>query len=205
MKHMYLLRAFLGLAVGATSCDPATLPALVPQQPVAVAGPAVLDADTLAIEAVSPSSAYSRKLRGVFVQTVTCTPNHIRLGDSIDVEIKEAWLEKRWAPKFGGLLGDDDFSKGYAEDSTLDYPRTQLVMAFTPTSKLGHFDKYSWQLNLATYTYKQHGFTRSRGNQLVMYFTRSNATFPMKFNLLTCPKPGPLCEQVPVGTVTLSD
>jgi hypothetical protein len=158
-----------------------------------------------AIEAVSPSAAYSRSLRGVYLHPVPCTPNHLRIGDSIDVEIKEAWLERQWEPKAGGLFGENDYRHGFSADSAKEYPRTQLVMAFTPTSRLGHFDRFSWQLNLASDTYKQHGFTRSRGNQLVMYFSRSNAVFPLKFNLLTCPKPGPLCEQQPVGTVTLSE
>lgn len=195
----------MGLLSSLTSCNTTTSPTSAEQQPVAATSIVASEPEEVATEAVSPSSAYSRKLRGVFIKSVTCTPNRIRLGDSINVEIKEAWLERLWAPKFGGLFGEDDFTQGYAQDSASEYPRTQLVMAFTPTSKLGHFDNYSWQLNLANDTYKRHGFSRSRSNQLIMHFLRSNPSFPMKFNLLTCPVPGPSCEQVPVSTVMLSE
>ena len=63
------------------------------ESPVAAA-PAP-ETEEVVTEAVSPSSAYSRKLRGVFMQSVTCTPARLRLGDSIDVEITDAWLERQ--------------------------------------------------------------------------------------------------------------
>jgi hypothetical protein len=176
------------------------------EQPAAEeALPPVIEADT-AVEAVSPSSAYSRKLRGVFMHSVTCTPTHLRLGDSIDVEVTDAWLERQWEPKSGGLFSDaePDFSRGYALDSTTDTPRSQLVLAFAPTSRLGHLDTGGWRINLSTDTYKEHGFDRSRGNQLVMYFSRSNAVFPMKFNLYTDPKPCPDCRPRAQASFTIS-
>lgn len=204
-KILYaLLGLFLVLVVLVlvfASMDPIT-PAT--QQP-ATEVTSVFDADTVATETVSPSAAYSRKLRGVFIKSVTCTPNRIRLGDSIDVEIKEAWLEKQWEPKSGGLFGEPDLSKGYAKDSTSEFPRTQLVMAFTPTSRLGHLETGSWRINLSTDTYKEHGFDRSRGNQLVMYFSRSNAVFPLKFHLYTDPQPCPGCKPPVRGTFTISE
>jgi hypothetical protein len=178
-------------------------PAPAPAEPVAREEP-VPEAE-VATEAVSPSSAYSRTLRGVFIKSITCTPARLQIGDSIDVQIKEAWLEKLWEPKFGGLFGEDDYSRGFATDSALEYPRTQLVLAFTPTSRLGHFQQYSWQLVRADDGIKRHGFSRSSGNQLVMYFLRSNAVFPITFNLVTCPKPGEDCQEQIVGTLTLTD
>jgi hypothetical protein len=205
MKQYLLSSLALFLSIGFTSCDTTTSSASVEKQPVAAALAVASEPEEVAIEAISPSSAYSRKLRGVFVQSLTCTPNRIRLGDSIDVQIKEAWLEKVWEPKFGGVFGEDDFSKGYAQDSTLEFPRTQLVIAITPDSKLAHFDNSSWQLNLSTDIGKQHGFSRSRGNQLVMYFLRSNAVFPIKFHLLACPKPDPSCQQIPMDSLTISE
>lgn len=184
------------------SMDPA--PATV--EPGAITeAPAPAAEMEVATEAVSPSSAYARTLRGVFIKPITCTPARLRLGDSIDVQIKEAWLEKFWEPKFGGLFGEDDYRHGFASDSTLEYPRTQLVLAFTPDSRLGHFEQNAWQLAVAGETYKRHGFSRSRGNQLVMYFVRSNAVFPMTFSLLACPQPGPDCQEQVMGTVLLTE
>lgn len=173
-------------------CEPATTPAR--SQPPLIPVPTPAAAPEVAIEAVSPSVAYSRSLRGVFMKSVFCTPAHLRLGDSIDVTIQDAWLERLWEPKSGGLFGEPDFSQGYALDSATDTPRSQLVLAIAPTSRLGHFNAGSWRINLSTDTYKEHGFDRSRGNQLVMYFVRSNAVFPLKFYLYTDPKPCPDCQ-----------
>ncbi len=204
-KILYvLLGLFLALVVlVVNSMEPATSAA---QPPAAEIAPTlILDADTLAMESVSPSSAYSRKLRGVFMQSVTCTPARLRLGDSIDVEITDAWLERQWEPESGGLFGKPDFSRGYAKDSVTVTPRSQLVLAFAPTSRLGHLDTGGWRINLSTDTYKEHGFDRGRGNQLVMYFSRSNAVFPLKFNLYTNPKPCPDCQPPVRASFTVSE
>lgn len=201
-----LLGLFLALVVLVLvmeRVDPA--PALV-QQPVAeVAAVPVLDADTVATEPVSPSSAFSRKLRGVFIKSVTCTPNRIPLGDSIDVEIKEAWLEKIWELKSGGIFGEPDFSRGYAVDSLSEHPRTQLVLAYSPASKLGHYEQYSWRISRADDGIKIHSFGRSRGNQLVMYFLRSNAVFPIKYYVSYCAKQGLDCPYVKADSLLISE
>lgn len=195
------------LTAGSSSCDTSTSPTTAEQQPEAATPLVAVEPEEVATEAVSPSSAYSRKLRGVFMHSVTCTPARLRLGDSIDVEITDAWLERQWEPKSGGLFGDSEphFRRGYALDSTTNTPRAQLVLAFAPTSRLGHLETGSWRINLSTDTYKEHGFDRSRGNQLVMYFSRSNAVFPLKFNLYTDPKPCPDCQPRARATFTISE
>jgi hypothetical protein len=185
-----------GLAACLTACDPASPPA-TEQLPAAVAidttAQPVEEPEAVPTEAVSPSSAFSKRLRGVFIRSVSVEPTRIRLGDSIDVEIKEAWAERLWECKQGGLFGDDDCSTGYALDSTAEYPRAHLVLAITPASRLGRFDDYSWTLSDAKDRYDRHLFHQSRsGRELVIYF-RHNA-FPAKFYVSACLKPGKLCE-----------
>lgn len=202
-----LVLAFIVLVVVVVALAPAP-PAGGAQQPVAAVAPvAAADSTEVAIEGVSPSSAYSRRLRGVFMRSLTCTPGRIRLGDSVDVEVKEIWLERLWEPKSGGLFGDADFSQGYALDSASEFPRSQLVMTYTPASRLGHFDQNSssWRLNLSSDTYKEHGFSRSRGKQLVMSFVRSNAVFPLKFYVLARPKPCPDCQPPALDSLVIHD
>lgn len=205
-KLLYLLLGlFLVLVVLVLVIEGVDPAPPVAQQPVSeVAAVPALDADTVATETVSPSSAYSRKLRGVFIKSVTCTPNRIRLGDSIDVEIKEAWLEKIWEPKSGGIFGEPDFSRGYARDS-LNPGGTQLVLAFTPASKLGHYEQYAWRISRADDVVKIHSFSRSRGNQLVMTFIRSNAVFPIKYYVSYCSKPGLDCPYIKADSLLISE
>lgn len=185
-----LPRLFLGAGLAAclTACDPASPPA-TEQLPAAVAidttAQPVEEPEAVPTEAVSPSSAFSKSLRGVFIRSVSVEPTRIRIGDSIDVEIKEAWIERRWECKSGGLFGEDDCSKGYALDSTEEYPRAQLVMAITPASRLGHFDKYSWSLPDATDHYERHLFSRSGSGRELLISFRHNA-FPAKFYVRTC-------------------
>jgi hypothetical protein len=109
----YLIPTLFGLSLISclTSCDTNTSPTSAEKQPVTEIPVVAVETEEIPSKAASPSSTYSRKLREVLIKSVTCTPNHIRLGDSIDVEIKEAWLEKIWAPKFGGLFGKDDFNQ----------------------------------------------------------------------------------------------
>ena len=203
-----LLLVFVVVIIIFAILDPGPASADMPpaEVPPVVATPAP-EVEEIAIEAVSPSSAYSRRLRGVFMQSLICTPARLRLGDSIDVEITDAWLERQWEPKSGGLFStaEPDFSRGYAKDSTTSTPRSQLVLAFAPTSRLGHLATGGWRINLASDTYKQHGFDRSRGNELVMYFSRSNATFPLEFNLYTDPQPCPGCRPQARASFTIHE
>ncbi|WP_183405488.1 hypothetical protein [Hymenobacter luteus] len=150
---------------------------------------------------ISPSSAFSRRLRNVFIRQLTCSSKQIRLGDSIDVQIKEAWLERKWEPQGGGLFSEPDYTHGFALDTLTSTPRTQLVMAIASNSKLGHFDTYSWVLADAEDHYFRRIFSRT-DNVLHIALKTSNLDDPHKFYIRACLMPKQLCESVTLDSLT---
>lgn len=150
---------------------------------------------------ISPSSAFSRRLRNVFIRPLVCSSQRIRLGDSIDVQIQESWLERKWEPKGGGLFSEPDFTRGYALDTATNAPRAQLVVAIASSSRLGHFNNYSWELADADDHYYRRTFSRT-DNLLHIALKTSNLDDPHKFYIRACRKPGELCESETLDSLT---
>ena len=123
------------------------------------------------LHGVSQSLADSRRM-GLLLRPLRCTPNHLVLGDSVDLDIREAFLEKGW-----------QCGPGCASVRALnqDERNVQIVLRCTPSSTAGSLNLY-WFWDLGD---RQTGFSEAGSGGLVSDRFCPDVAFPLTYQLYT--------------------
>ena len=128
------------------------------------------------VNGVSESLAQSRQL-GLLLRPLRCMPARLVLGDSVNLDIREAYLEKGWQ------CGPGCASVRALNESDRN---VQLVLKCTPGSKIDHLNIY-WFLNPGD---QESGFYETGNGGLVSQQLSPKVTFPLTYYLFTLDKDG---------------
>jgi len=122
------------------------------------------------IGGVSESISQSRQL-GLLLRPLRCNPTHLVLGDSVDINIQEAYLEKGW------LCGPNCESVRSLRES----PgwNKQIVLKCAPSSKMGNLNIY-WFMDLGD---RDTGFSETGNGGLISTRLSEDLSFPLTYHI----------------------
>lgn len=125
------------------------------------------------IRGVSESMAQSKKF-GLLIHELSCLPKHIILGDSVDIDVEEAYLEKQWR------CGPNCQSVASLKDSE---DNAQVVMKCTQTSKIGNLNLFWILAPNITPEGLEKSFSETGNNGLISYNINPTIPFPLKYKI----------------------
>lgn len=122
------------------------------------------------ISGVSESLTQSRQL-GLLLRPLRCRPTHLVLGDSVDMDIREAYLEKGWqcGPNCASVRSLNESAEW----------NKQIVLKCTPSSKIGNLNIY-WFMDLGD---RETGFSETGSGGLISTRLSKDLTFPLTYHI----------------------